>query len=95
MQKAAILIKNANRLREGLSAGHSLARKGLRVQVLLTDPAQVDADTGEHDGGVSRDQREIRRYTNRWDMAGRRGFRYAILLQMALMLKQADFVIPF
>ena len=95
MQKAAILVNNAERLREGLRAGHSLALKGVQVQILLTDPTTAAADSGEDDAGFNRGQRKIRRYTNRLDIAGRLGFRHATLLQIAVMLKEADFVIPF
>jgi len=94
MQKAAILVSNAERLQEGLLAGKSLSLNGMHVQIMLADSAtnlaEIDSDAIFNHGS-----REPQLFTNRLDIADRIGFRHATLTQIAFMLKEADVVIPF
>ena len=95
MQKAAIFVSNVERLQEGLLAGKSLALNGMQVQILLTDSTATPAETGNGYTTFKRPPRGTQRFTNHLDVADRFGFRYATLAQIALMLKEADVVIPF
>ena len=94
MQKAAILVCNAERLQEGLLAGKSLSLNGIHVQIMLADSATASAEI-EIDATVNQGFQEAQRFTNRLDIADRIGFRHATLTQIASMLKEADVVIPF
>jgi len=95
MQKAAILVNNCERLQEGLLAGQNLALNGIRVRIFLIDSTNLPAE--EADGTSTFDQGpgDTQRFSHRLDVAGRYGFRHAGLAQIALMLKEADIVIPF
>ena len=95
MQKAAIYVSNAERLSEGLLAGKTLAHNGMAVQILLTGSATIPASNGIDDTDVNRDLQGIQRFTNRLEIVGRLGFHHATLAQIAVMLKEADVVIPF
>lgn len=95
MQKAAILVNNGERLQEGLIAGKNLALNGMLVHILLIDFTATLAETTNHPSDFDKEPGETQRYTHRSDIAGRYGFRHANLTQIAIMLKEADVVIPF
>ena len=95
MQKAAILVRKAERLQEGLFVGKSLARNHVQVQILLTDPVTIPAEIEKDDAPCHRSPRDMQRFTNRLDVVGHLGFNFATLAQIALMLKEADVVIPY
>jgi hypothetical protein len=95
MQKAAILVSKAERLQEGLFVGKSLAGNDMQVQILLTDPVARPSEIEKDDVPCHRSPRDSQRFTNRLDVAGHLGFNFATLAQIALMLKEADVVIPY
>ena len=80
MRKAAILVSHAE--------------KGMDVHIILADSTATASDNGCGDGAITQGQ-SVRCFTNQPDMAGWLGFRHATLAQMALMLKDADVVLPF
>lgn len=95
MQKAAILVNNGERLQEGLIAGQNLSLNGIRVHIFLIDSTSLPAEKADGPSTVDQGPGDTQRFTHRPDIAGRYGFRHAGLAQIALMLKEADIVIPF
>lgn len=95
MQKAAVLIRNAERAREALQAGADLSLNGLQVQFLLVSPMVSPPDScGIQDTGRTA-LAAAGLFTCHPVVAARDGFQYATLPQMAAMVKAADVVIPF
>jgi hypothetical protein len=95
MQKAAILVNNGERLQEGLLAGQNLVLNGMQACILLID---ATASTAEYDIDPTifhKGSEDIKHFTNQPDAVGKYGFKHATLAQIAVMLKNADIVIPF
>ena len=95
MQKAAILVNNGERLKEGLIACNNLLLNGMQAYVLLIDATTIDAEKDDipliHNQGTV----DFNNYTNQPGVVGKHGFQHATLAQIAVMLKDADIVIPF
>ena len=95
MQKAAILVNNGERLREGLTACNNLLLNGMQAYVLLIDATTVNAENDDGSLTVKQGSVDFKHFTNQPAVVGKYGFQHATLAQIAVMLKDADIVIPF
>ena len=95
MQKAAILVNNGERLQEGMIACNSLLLNGIQANVLLIDATTMNAENDDGPLTINLGSGDVKNFTNQPDVVGKYGFQYATLAQIAVMLKDADIVIPF
>jgi hypothetical protein len=95
MQKAAILVNNGERLQEGLIACNNLLLKGMQAYLLLIDATAINAENDDNPSAVNQRSMDFKHFTNQPDVVGKYGFQHATLAQIAVMLKDADIVIPF
>lgn len=95
MQKAAILVNNGERLLEGLIACNNLLLNGMQAYVLLIDATTINAENDYDPLTINQGSVNFKHFTNQPDVVGKYGFQHATLAQIAVMLKDADIVIPF
>ena len=95
MQKAAILVNNGERLLEGLIACNNLLLNGMQAYVLLIDATTINAENDYDTLTINKGSGDFKHFTNQPDVVGKYGFQHATLAQIAVMLKDADIVIPF
>ena len=95
MQKAAILVNNGERLQEGLNACNNLLLNGMQAYVLLIDATTIRAENDDNHLTINQGSGDIKHFTNQPDVVGKYGFQHATLAQIAVILKDADIVIPF
>ena len=95
MQKAVILVNNGERLKEGLTACNNLLLNGMQAYVLLIDTTTINAENDDIPLIRNQGSVDFTHYTNQPDVVGSYGFQHATLAQIAVMLKDADIVIPF
>jgi hypothetical protein len=94
MQTAAILVNNSERLQEGLSACNNLLLNGMQAYLLFVDDTAMNAENDDDPLTVNQGSMDSKHFTNQPDVVGKYGFQHATLAQIAIMLKDADIVIP-
>ena len=95
MKKVAVLIKDSEQHYEGLRTSLGLTLYNTRVQMFVLDHAIANLDEAYRDNMGFLDEMEGERFSNNLVNVEKHGFKYADRQEMALMLREADLVIPF
>lgn len=95
MRKVAVLIKDINQQYEGLrsSLGMLLYNTHVQMFVLQNEIAQMDEAYQDNMGFL--DEMEGERFSDNYANAEKYGFQYKPIEEIAVMLREADLIIPF
>ena len=95
MKKVVVLIKDPEQQYEGLRTSLGMTLYNTRVQMFIIDHEIAGMDEAYRDNMGFLDEMEGERFSNNLTNVEKYGFKYADKKEMAMMLREADLVIPF
>lgn len=95
MKRVAVLIKDPEQQYEGLRSSLGMTLYNTHVQMFVIDHEIANMDEAYRDNMGFLDEMEGQRFSNNLVNVEKYGFKYADKKEIAMMLREADLVIPF